>query len=45
MVVMGGDSCSRGRGFKSRHRILDGHFSHTFVIKLSCSKKRPGMAH
>ena len=27
-VVMGGDSCYRGHGFKSQHRILDGHFSH-----------------
>ena len=25
LVVMGGDSCSEGRGFKSRHYILDGH--------------------
>ena len=30
LVVMGGDSCSKGRGFESRRRILDGHdiFSH-----------------
>ena len=26
LMVMGGDSCSDGRGFKSQHRILDGHF-------------------
>ena len=26
LVVMGGDSCSKGHGFESRHRILDGHF-------------------
>ena len=26
LVVMGGDSCSKGREFESRHRILDGHF-------------------
>ena len=26
LVVMGGDSCSEGRGFESRHSILDGHF-------------------
>ena len=34
-MVMGDDSCSRGCGFKSRCRILDGHeiFSHGFVIK------------
>jgi len=29
--VMGDDSCSRGREFESRHRILDGHFSHWIV--------------
>ena len=28
LVVMGDDSCLKGCGFKSRHRILDGHFSH-----------------
>ena len=30
LVVMGGDSHSKGRGFESRCRILDGHdiFSH-----------------
>ena len=33
-MVMGGDSCSEGRGFESRHRILDGHFSHLFVVKI-----------
>ena len=25
VLVMGGDSCSKGHGFESRHRILDGH--------------------
>ena len=25
LVVMGGDSCSKGHGFESRHHILDGH--------------------
>jgi len=25
LVVMGGDSCSKGRGFESQHRSLDGH--------------------
>ena len=25
LVVMGGDSCSKGRDFESRHHILDGH--------------------
>ena len=34
LVVMGGDLCSEGCGFESRHRILDGHFSHKFVVKL-----------
>ena len=29
IVVMGGDSCSEGRGFESQYRILDGHFSLT----------------
>ena len=32
LVVMGGDSCSKGRGFESQHRLLDGHFSHLFVV-------------
>ena len=26
LVVMGGESCSEGRGLKSQHHILDGHF-------------------
>ena len=36
LVVMGGDSCSIGRGFESWHCILDGHdvFSHSFVVKM-----------
>ena len=34
LVVMGGDSCSKGREFESWHRILDGHFiTYIFVIK------------
>ena len=32
--VMEGDSRSEGFGFESRHRILDGHFSHMFVVKM-----------
>ena len=32
-VGMGGDSCSEGCGFKSQYCVLDGHFSHWFVIK------------
>ena len=41
LVVMGGDSCSEGRGFESQCCILDGHFSHQFVVKLYyvCLKK------
>ena len=31
---MGRDSHSKGRGFESRHHILDGHFSHIFVGKI-----------
>ena len=34
LVVMGRDSHSEGCGFKSRHHILDGHFSHIFVVKI-----------
>ena len=42
LVVMGRDSCSEGCGFKSRHRILDGHFSHIFVVKIvNVCLKRP----
>ena len=35
-MVMGGVSCSEGRGFKSQRHILDGHdiFSHIFVVKI-----------
>ena len=33
-VVMGGDSCSKGREFESQHCILNGHFSHLFVAKI-----------
>ena len=35
-MVMGGDSCSEGRGFESMHRKLDGHniFSHIFVVRI-----------
>ena len=32
LVVMGGDSCSEGRGF--RIRIQDGHFPYIFVVKI-----------
>ena len=35
-MVMGGDSCSEGCGFESRHCKQDGHFSHQylFVVKI-----------
>ena len=26
LVVIGDDSCSRGRGYETQNRILDGHF-------------------
>ena len=34
LLVMRGDSCPKGREFKSRHSILDGHFSHLFLVKI-----------
>ena len=34
LVVMGDDSCSKGRGFESQCLVLDGHFSHWFVVKI-----------
>ena len=34
LVVMGGDSCTKGCGFKSCHCILDGHISQIFVVKI-----------
>ena len=38
LVVMGDDSCSRGRGFESRHHILDGYdiFHIDLLLKLYC---------
>ena len=35
-MVMGGDSCSKGREFESQHRILDGHFF-TFICCKNCN--------
>ena len=35
LVVMGGNSCSKGCKFEYRHRILDGHFSHLFQMKIN----------
>ena len=36
LVVMGGDLCSKGCGFESRHHKLDGHniFSHISVVRI-----------
>ena len=44
LVVTGGDSCSKGGGFESRHHILDGH--DIFFILICCKNcivclKRP----
>ena len=39
-MVMGDDSCSRGCGFESRRCILDGYFSHRFVVKIVLCLKR-----
>ena len=36
LVVMGGDSCSKGRGFESQRHILDGHFF-TFICCIDCN--------
>ena len=36
LAVMGRDSCSEGRGFKSQHCILDGHFF-TYICCKNCS--------
>ena len=33
-MVMRGDSYFEGCGFESCHHILDGHFSHVFVVKI-----------
>ena len=34
LVVMGGDSCSKGCEFESWYRILDEHFAQLFVVKI-----------
>ena len=41
VVVMGGDSYSKGREFKPQHCILDGHFfTYLFVVKfVMCVQK------
>ena len=33
LVVMGRDLQVEGCGFESQHRLLDGHFTHQFVVK------------
>ena len=33
-MIMGDNSSSRGHGFESQYRVLDGHFSNLFVVKL-----------
>ena len=35
-MVMGGDSCFKGREFKSQHHILDGHI-YTFICCKKCN--------
>ena len=53
-MVMGGDSCSKGRGFQSKHQILDGHIPHIFLVKivmifalkrLKINDKETGLSH
>ena len=53
-MVMGGDSCFKGCGFESPHRLRDGHFFTCICCKICndvCLKrskinnKRPGLAH
>ena len=34
LMVMWGDSCSKGCEFEYQHCILDGHFSHLFDVEL-----------
>ena len=47
LMVMGGDSHSKGRGFESRHRILDGHFftyiCHVCLKRPKINKKEAGV--
>ena len=32
LIVVGGNSSSKGCGFETLHFTLDGHFSHLFVV-------------
>ena len=34
LVVVGGDSCSKGCVFESQDLILDGHFSHILAVSI-----------
>ena len=36
-MVMGGDSCFKGRGFESKHCILDRHFF-TYICCKNCNE-------
>ena len=54
LVVMGGDSRSEGREFKSQHCILDGHVIFTSICCKNCivclkrpkiNEKWPGLTH
>ena len=36
LVVMGGDSCSKGCEFESQHHLLDGHFF-TYICCKNCN--------
>ena len=38
-MIVGGDSRFEGCGFESQDRILDGHFSHIFVVKIVMFEK------
>ena len=41
-MVMGRDSRSEGHWLESRHHLLDGNFSHIFVVKIcNVCLKRP----
>ena len=40
LLVIGVNSYPEGRGFESQHRILNGHFTNIFVVKIVvCLKK------
>ena len=52
ITIFGRVPWSRGRGFESQRRILDGCFPHNIVVKISLiekdknqMKKRQGIAH